>query len=322
MAAVLGKIGKVAAKAMKGAFKSLGKIKTRTWKQMKGAYSELGSLGQSDVFSSIIGFVKSIKELGLIFKPMSALLKVFMHGFMKPFMPLLKALSQILISWIPAFQEAGEAVGNFVLLLGRLVIAIRDGSIAIDYSIGRFDSLQDAIRAFLVGLWNEFAGISGAGETASISINNLDTSMINLDTTLDTNIIKVDKMNTKWEGTNLVLGDTIDLLSIIEDYDIPSLDDGGGGGGDGGDGDGGDGDDWWDPWDVLPFQKGTMDVGPEPVMGILHPHEAVVAADKKDEAFGGKTININIDLRGAVIADAYAEEKLARRLKRIIWEEL
>lgn len=349
------------AKAATGAFKALGKIKTPQWKNMKKAFGPLKSLDLQGLMSFVMNlkivqvimkplnalfkvFVNAVmKPLFPVIKPLiKALLSLmpiveklgtiigeFLAEAITAIMPFLEQIFVILVDELmPALAEFEpllyelipiliELMPLVVLLVRALVMVIQAVSWLVRWLYGSSPGLIPGFE-WLIKLFE------GATKTLYALINMFH-ELISLIDGILMNLLKfliekfhelvriiadsvIGTINSVTRALNAFANVLREIRMLANSISI------GGGNGGGGNGDGG-------IFDWIPeFQRGTLDFGPRRGLAILDPHEAVIPADMKGGL--GKTINININLSGAVIADPQSLKKLADMLTEQMFVEM
>ena len=334
------------AKAATGAFKALGKISVKKWKGMKKGMDSMKGMN----FQGIMQFVMQLKVVQYLLKPITALFKVFINAIMKPLYPILKPIVNALLKLMPLAEELGTLLGEF---LGEkleplipLILDIIDAFaelapiimevifIFLELNFGLlyellptiltllppimmlvgslmelFVAIWPIIRPFimitavLVELLFAVLPITPAIEKLSYYIIWLAHHIKNVRRDVDNLSISTMWLIDAFKDLYRWIDDLADLANSIS-----------------GGGDGNGGDDDWSIWGGYAFDEGTLDFGPKPGLALLHPHEAVIPADMKGDL--GKTININVNLTGAVLTNELDLRNLADMLSEKIFVEL
>lgn len=303
---------------MLGAFKALGKIPAKSWKAMKGAMGEVK--GAAGGLSGIMDFMKNLKILNIIFKPISALIKVFMNAILVPLIPVLQPIFDGVMAMIPMFEKIGGLIGEGLAdVLGVLIPVIMDIIMTI------MEAVMPALEEIIPMIMEIIMILVEAAIPVIEELMPFIIMIISLIGELLVAFMPILVIVAKVIGMLMSLLTKSGVLSIIMKAILFVL----------------------EPltrfltWifgileNILTlgmgsFQAGTRDVGAEPTLAVLHPHEAVLTATEARELAmgkpmergakrgGGNIITVNIDMKQALIPN---EAYLAEKIREVLWEE-
>lgn len=283
---------------------------------MKGAMTSVKEAGAG--FSGIIAFMANLKIMDLIFKPINAILKVFLTAIMIPLLPVLMPITEALMEMMPAFEKLGTLIGEglaeIISLIVPMILMLMDAfvdellpvleeiiPIVMEFALILMEALMPTIMELLppilqiVGL---LARLFVVFMPLLIPIGRMIGFLMKL-------FLRFSFLLPILNLIITVLGPLLKFLSQLA-WVLEKL-----------------------MGKIPGFQAGTRDIGMEPTLAILHPHEAVLTATEtralalgkagaRGAGGGAQTFNIAVDLRNSVTA---REDWLAEKIREVMWEE-
>jgi len=322
-------------------FTAIGKVGAKTWKAMGKAYKGMADINTSQIMQ----FVKQLKFIEYIMKPVNALFKAFLSGFSIPIIEASKPLVQILTDLIPLFREAGLIAGQWLVdnigflvvwLIELFTVFMEDIVPILPDLITNFFNFSDIVLSKILpgliplipqlfDLSISFLDLLGATSPLlkpltdfTIQLVRLLEEITPLIPLIETFVSILEASLSAFDDYTNILDSTItlieevyqliqDLEDLLDDLDI----------------DLGDykldipGTDIEIPIPIPGAQHGAYTNNYEGLI-YAHPHEYIIPEDKITS--GG--ITIIMDLSDSVIADDYSLNKLLSKIKRTIWTEL